>query len=366
MKTKTMLSTLALLAAVPAMAGEGRIPIYQATTIMAPGHYVLTRDIAGAAGGGPVIGIQADGVTLSLNGHTIMGQPSDPCIQFSGQAGTSGGVTITGGTLMGCQDGIHVTNAERRHVVLSDLTIVGVADAGVQVDNAGSVEIRRLQIRGATVGIQATGPGAASGISPCIRVADSMVQAQTGISCTAVTCDLQNNILSIASRAISIINSKGSNASGNKTINCPVCFNPQPEPPARQVEVVGSPGVRIFGNGIYGDPTANGSNHGISVDAMSPGAMVADNTLEGLGDSGIQVLASDSWILGNLVRDNGAGIVVGGSNNLIGGNKVAGNDGDGINLTGTHVYRNNVLLGNGAPLGGPGAADVVDGGGNVQ
>ncbi len=46
------------------------MPVAEApTTITAPGHYVLTRDISAASG--PVLDIQADGVTVDGNGHTI-------------------------------------------------------------------------------------------------------------------------------------------------------------------------------------------------------------------------------------------------------------------------------------------------------
>src|SRR3989454_11597311 len=50
-------------------ADEARIPVYQPTIITQPGHYILTRDIAGGAGN--VITNQANDGTLDLNGRTI-------------------------------------------------------------------------------------------------------------------------------------------------------------------------------------------------------------------------------------------------------------------------------------------------------
>src|SRR5438093_788677 len=59
----------AVLGAVGALADEGRIPIFQPTTITQPGHYILTRDVAAASG--PLLVIQADHVTLDLNGRMV-------------------------------------------------------------------------------------------------------------------------------------------------------------------------------------------------------------------------------------------------------------------------------------------------------
>src|SRR5438034_320997 len=61
---------LAALAAGPLIADEGRIPVFAPTVITQPGYYVLTRDIS--VSGGHVITIQANNVTLDLNGRTIV------------------------------------------------------------------------------------------------------------------------------------------------------------------------------------------------------------------------------------------------------------------------------------------------------
>src|SRR5262245_66107010 len=66
-----------LAAASPSIrADEGRIPIFQPTTITSTGSYVVTRDITVASGN--VITIQASYVTLDLNGKTLTIQSTVP------------------------------------------------------------------------------------------------------------------------------------------------------------------------------------------------------------------------------------------------------------------------------------------------
>jgi parallel beta-helix repeat protein len=67
--------------ALPAMAGEGRIPVYQPTAISSPGKYVVTRNIAN--NGAPVIIIQASEVDLDINGFTLReGSGAAPVIEI--------------------------------------------------------------------------------------------------------------------------------------------------------------------------------------------------------------------------------------------------------------------------------------------
>jgi len=75
---------LAALIVVPAIAAEGRTPVYLAgTVIAADGRYILTRDISASGAGTPVIMIQAPNVDLDLNGLTIFGAPGVPCIDIT-------------------------------------------------------------------------------------------------------------------------------------------------------------------------------------------------------------------------------------------------------------------------------------------
>ncbi len=58
-----------LILAAPAFADEGRIPIYERTTISVPGSYVVTRDIVIDAD--YAIRIDASPVQIDLNGFTL-------------------------------------------------------------------------------------------------------------------------------------------------------------------------------------------------------------------------------------------------------------------------------------------------------
>ena len=58
--------------ALPALAAEGRIPIWQYPTIItAPGKYIVTRNISAAGGPMPVIQIQVPDVDIDINGFTL-------------------------------------------------------------------------------------------------------------------------------------------------------------------------------------------------------------------------------------------------------------------------------------------------------
>ena len=103
------LALLLTLASLPAMAGEGRIPLWEPTVIDQPGHYVLTRDIS--ADTGPVINIQADGVTLDGNGYTIsLSSTTEPVIQIGGVGVSQTGIVLSNSKVSGGLHGIRAIN----------------------------------------------------------------------------------------------------------------------------------------------------------------------------------------------------------------------------------------------------------------
>jgi len=66
----SVLPAVYLLTALPLIAGDGAIPIWEPTTITEPGSYIVTRDISN---GGNVIEISANNVDLDLGGFTLDG-----------------------------------------------------------------------------------------------------------------------------------------------------------------------------------------------------------------------------------------------------------------------------------------------------
>src|SRR5687767_12045619 len=106
-----------------ALADEGKIPIYAAgTVISSPGHYVLTRDIAGT------IHVFSDDVVVDLNGRTLT--PAGYGVEI---LATSTNVTVRNGTIKGGASGIAYSNSTAgnyAHVVLEDLTLIGQSAYG--------------------------------------------------------------------------------------------------------------------------------------------------------------------------------------------------------------------------------------------
>jgi len=371
MKRILLLLIIAAIVTSPLLADGGRIPLYEPTTITVPGNYVLTRDLMAAAG--PVLNIQVENVTVDLNGFTIQGaDPSQPTVLFSPPppktTHSDHHFRLFGGTILGGLHGVHATSAERRNVILRDLYIGGAADSAVRMDHVGALEARGIIIVNSRVGFdllcqppQPCGPAA---------IHDANIQASIGVQCTGVACTVADSLLLADKTAIRFVDAVGGALSVNRILICPPCFNPQPEPPISPFEMLNSPNVTIAHNTVRGDPTSNGSRHGIFVDATSHHALIMDNTITGNGDDGIRVLSMNSLIQNNLIADNGGhGIFIGGSDNLVESNKVGSNGGDGLNFDAgdNHVYRGNVLLGNdGSAVTLPAAGTVVDAGQNVE
>src|SRR4030095_7331838 len=89
---------------------EGRVPIFEPTTIVDPGHYVVTRDFVAP---GTAITIAANDVTLDLNGYTLTGPVScagDPHVIVVDTATATRGIVIRNGRLINGCAGIFGTN----------------------------------------------------------------------------------------------------------------------------------------------------------------------------------------------------------------------------------------------------------------
>lgn len=359
---------LAILLFQPALAERGSIPLWEPTVITQPGSYVVTRDISAASG--PILDIQVGGVAVDLNGHTLSQTgTTEPTIGISAVAGVEPEpFRIANGTLVGGIYGIRALNAESKQIRLANLTIKNASEAGVMASNVGDFEARGIIVIGGNVGFDLV-----AGVDPdpfrhSASISGSQISVDLdGIRCSGTICNLDGNVIRAAGTGIELLaGSHGSTAENNVINSCPVCFNPQPEPPG--IWVSQSQGARIAGNTIYGPLATSGQNHGISVDDESPGVLILGNTIRGFGDDGIHALSGDAALRDNVVSGNtGHGIFLGGVNNLAEGNHVGGNGGNGLWFEAMgQVYRDNVLLNNANPTGGPGLADAVDGGGNVQ
>ena len=134
---------LVILPAAPILADEARIPIFQPTTITQPGYYILTRDLSPASV--TAITIQADNVTVDLNGRAINSAPSQGAIAVNGAFQN---VTIRNGRLLGGDFGVNAVASAPGTVNLrvERVEIRNTAFVGVQVFGAGIVQLISCRI----------------------------------------------------------------------------------------------------------------------------------------------------------------------------------------------------------------------------
>jgi hypothetical protein len=86
-----------------AWADEGKIPLFEPTTITEPGHYIVTRDISSATG--PIFDIQADNVRLDLGGHRLsLSDTTTDVIKITN--GSEKGIIIIDGRIHGGRNGV--------------------------------------------------------------------------------------------------------------------------------------------------------------------------------------------------------------------------------------------------------------------
>jgi len=144
---KIAVALVVVFVALPAIAGEGRIPVYQyPTVISAPGKYIVTRDIAGA-GGFPVIDIQAQNVDLDINGFTLReGSGGAPVIAITGDLVD---VIIRNGILEGGSQSIERGAGAAQigdRVVIEDVQTKYAAQSSIHLWGIREVVIRRANI----------------------------------------------------------------------------------------------------------------------------------------------------------------------------------------------------------------------------
>jgi len=360
------------LAAGAAQAADGAIPLWEPTVITMPGAYVVTRDIPSS--GGPALDIQVGGVSVDLNGFTLSAPGADPVVKISSVMGVEPEpFRIANGFIEGGLYGVHALNAERKRLRLEGLTIRGASEAAVRMDNVGDLEAKGIIIVETKVGFELMGSPTDPPFLPTARISESSVRADRGIRCTGVTCAVSRNMVASCVTPLILDGANGSEAEHNRFIfpGAACGFNPQPEPPGDGILVMSSMGVSLHGNEVMGTDVGNGINHGISFDMASEGGKILGNVVRDFGDDGIRVMGTACAVTDNLASSNGGvGLRLGGQNNVALGNHLLGNTGVGLYFemaTGVpHVYRDNILTGNAAGVGGPGLADAIDGGGNLE
>lgn len=337
----TLALILALASSSTASADEGRIPIYQQTTILQPGHYVLTRDITGV--GGNVIVIDSDNVSLDLGGRTVTSSGT-PGFLVHIPNGRSD-IVVRNGRLVGGNSGVRAAPApSRSRILLEDLEIVNATLSGISIENAGHVEVLSCRVflsAASSVGIMA---GSTGGTGYAGRFIGNTVDGagQHGM--------LLNNLT-------------GGEVRGNLVANFGSAL------PNQAGIWIGSSPVD-GGNLVQGNIVRNGGSDDdgivVSNGFSSPNRLVA-NVVTGNGGHGIRSLSSGNVISDNTVAANGGDAIhlQSGSYNLVERNQAEGNAGCGLyfGTVGENVYRANMLRGN---TGGSVCGAVnTDAGGNI-
>jgi parallel beta-helix repeat protein len=329
---------------------EGRIPVYQATAINSPGHYVLTRDISAATG--PVIRILADGVTLDLGGNTVsLSDTATPAVlvDLSSDPSPTLGVTIRDGRVEGGFTGIEVTGYAPR-IAVQQMRISGSSGYGVRWNVSGPP--------GQATEFEMTDSGV-------IDATDGLLLADPRPSPICALIITGNAIDDIEGEAASVVGCSDGKIEGNEILG----FGKDGNPAA---------GIKITGGGaddtlVIADNTISGGGTqavGIFIggNTLNLDFVVTGNTITQNGGDGMTIQGGTGRIAGNTLSSNGGdGVRIEGGESILAENNYAGDNGQfGIWFanTNSHAYRDNFLRSNGT--GTVGGEINTDAGGNIE
>ncbi len=322
----------------PSWSAEGRMPVSECKPITASGSYIVTSDLSTTCG---CIDIQANNVTLNLDGHTIVSNgTTQSCSVISTTNYTD--ITIKNGTIKGGGYGINLQNSvTQSDFNLLNLTIIESSYSAIKISGSSSCNTDAIYARAHIMNkkmriLSASFPGM---FLSCIE--SSLLQFNTMIGGNGgILIDNSRNIL-IEKNTIS--------QSGNAILISSSYYN------------------KIKHNNV------SANNGGIQLAGGSYNS-VTGNDASGNSYCGIRLSGASS----NLVTDNSAtnnasyGICLDSSalNNFISSNQISDNGTFGMYFdtsTSGNVYRDNVSKG--APIQDDTCAPTcanTDGGGNFQ
>ncbi len=274
----------------------------------------LTADLVNCPGNGIVV--DADNVTLDLNGHTLDGVGR----QF-GVAIVSGrrGVHVTGGTIREFDGGILVYAGVSN--VVSDNRL-DQNDIAIQLfaGGRGNVVVRNLITHNAGAGIDVSSAANRIEANHLLGNGDGIVLAGSAATGNVVRDNLVTGTGGIDTGGFGVAVADG--ASRNRVEHNAITDGHGPGPGI----FVGHIDSEEMGadNAIVGN-VVNTKSGGIFVDDFSTRTLVARNTVWGNALDGIYVLAPDSTLTGNLAIHNGqtgitavSGVTDGGGNHAFG------------------------------------------------
>jgi len=318
------LCALVFAGTLPALAAEGRIPIFGPGPIGADGKYVVTRDIFGT-GAGPVIDILAPNVDIDLNGFTLT-EPAGafPVINVPGIFVTH--LTIRNGSLNFGSLGIEAPVPGDK-IVIEDVKIEFPAATGIHVLDILSIAIRRVMIQG----------GAATGI-----LIDGLAP-QTAVIEDSVIRDVGGNGIEFMSGSITVLNNKLAGTGGAGPPGGAITLTAADSSLVSENTIVGSGTEGIFvsntrGGKLFDNLVQSSVSHGIHLDPGSAGILVLNNVATGNGFG----------------LPGGHGLFVEGFLNHLDRNTLNSNSGYGLFFTGGgSTFGRNMARANGGPAGCP-------------
>ncbi|MDH3593165.1 MAG: hypothetical protein OER88_14865, partial [Planctomycetota bacterium] len=306
MRRILLLAMVAAAATTALHAADGAMPIWEPTVITQPGHYVVTRDITTAAG--PVLNIQVANVSIDFNCNTLETADAAAAVVHYIPPPTEadhadGSIRIFNGTLHGGMYGVLVEGPAQTAVALHDLRIGSATEAAVKVDNVGSLEARGIIVIDAKVGMDLATDTSAGDPRGQASISDVSIQAEGGIHCASVNCDVRDGVFDIGSAvattpALMLTDAVGGGARGIIIVNSmPAGSNPM-------VELIGSRGIIIVNSRVYGGG-ASGISPCVRSDATSHDTRIQHSSLSGCGQEGVRLLSDGNVVADNSINDNG-------------------------------------------------------------
>jgi hypothetical protein len=302
-------------AGVVVLADEGRIPLYQPTTITTPGSYVVTNDFG--ADGVPAIVISASDVSIDLNRHTL---------RRTGAVGAV--ITLTGSSA-----------GEHRLTVVNGHLVGGGIDASLWTGGRGPGQGAVLSVSKLVI----TGGGIMANSPQCwgFDMSDSEVDGAIGLD--GDTNNLNLRVLNSRLGSLSVGEMRGGVIRGNTIGSLYI-----------EAGDLGGGQNIVEANVIRGTLTIS-----VPISLTNDATLIRNNLINAL-----VVPTSDNHIIGNSIL--AGGMTVSGSRNIIEDNSVE-HATVSLTLSGdSNLYRNNVFHNSvTAPVIDTGTGNV-DAGGNVH
>ncbi|MBP7148045.1 MAG: right-handed parallel beta-helix repeat-containing protein [Acidobacteria bacterium] len=316
----------------PALASEGRMPIYAWPTVISnPGQYVVTRNLNASGSGTSVIIVQASDVDIDLNGF-VLETDGAPVIQ----AANVSNLAIRNGTIKRGVRGIAVMSqiAEIFHkVVVERVNVIETMGEGIFIHQVSDFAIRWCNILNTErEGIWVDGVG------PAPTVVQGTIEHNRLESTGGVTVRWGSSV-GILNNRLEVTNVVAPPPSMGAIV---YDYSHAGLIASNTIQVVNS-GSGIFlgdanGNKVYNNVVREARMNGIHLAGMSDDNLVLENVVSGCGDDGIRVDGSRNHVDRNVTNSNcrnGTGqcwglhfsMAWGGMDNTFGRNTARGNAG---------------------------------------